>query len=95
MFIDASALVAIIAGESDGETLARQLDAAEERLHRADCDTAEIGGLAIDAFERFGRGRHPAALNRGDCFAYACARSLGVPLLFKGEDFAKTDIRVV
>jgi len=130
MFIDASALVAIIAGESDGETLARQLDAAEERytapismyettlallrvrrtnfvavsgllggfVTRSHIQivpiTAEIGGLAIDAFERFGRGRHPAALNMGDCFAYACARSLGVPLLFKGEDFAKTDIRV-
>jgi len=54
--------------------------------------TAEIGRGAIGAFERFGRGRHPAALNLGDCFAYACARALAVPLLFKGGDFAQTDI---
>ena len=54
--------------------------------------TAEIGREAIRAFERFGRGRHPARLNMGDCFAYASARSVGVPLLYKGEDFAQTDI---
>jgi ribonuclease VapC len=53
---------------------------------------AEIGRGALRAFERFGRGRHPAALNLGDCFAYACARGLDVPLLFKGEDFSRTDI---
>ncbi len=56
--------------------------------------TAEIGRAAITAFERFGRGRHPARLNMGDCFAYACARSLDVPLFFKGDDFAQTDIAV-
>ena len=55
---------------------------------------AEIGREALRAFERFGRGRHPARLNMGDCFAYACARALDVPLLFKGEDFAQTDIAV-
>ena len=54
--------------------------------------TAEIGREAIRAFEHFGRGRHPARLNMGDCFAYACARALNVPLLFKGEDFSQTDI---
>jgi ribonuclease VapC len=52
----------------------------------------EIGRGAIRAFERYGRGRHPARLNMGDCFAYACARSLDVPLLFKGDDFPQTDI---
>lgn len=41
---------------------------------------------------RFGRGRHPARLNLGDCFAYALAKQLRVPLLFKGADFAQTDI---
>jgi ribonuclease VapC len=74
--------------------------AAEEAVNRylADIDaqiisiSAEIGRGAIGAFERFGRGRHPARLNMGDCFAYACARSLGVPLLFKGDDFSQTDI---
>jgi ribonuclease VapC len=54
--------------------------------------TAEIGRAAIRVFERYGRGRHPARLNMGDCFAYACARTLGVPLLFKGDDFSQTDI---
>lgn len=48
--------------------------------------------LAIQAHDRFGKGRHPARLNMGDCFAYACARTHGAPLLFKGEDFALTDI---
>jgi ribonuclease VapC len=55
-----------------------------------------IGGaeqaIAIDAHLRFGKGRHPAKLNMGDCFAYACARTNGVPLLYKGGDFALTDI---
>jgi|SRR5271165_4227041 len=49
--------------------------------------------LAIDAFRRFGRGRHPASLNIGDCFAYALAAAMGEELLFKGDDFAQTDIR--
>lgn len=44
------------------------------------------------AFLRFGRGRHPAGLNFGDCISYALAQSRGLPLLFKGEDFAKTDV---
>jgi ribonuclease VapC len=48
---------------------------------------------AIDAFRRFGRGRHPASLNIGDCFAYALAAAMGEELLFKGNDFARTDIR--
>ena len=47
---------------------------------------------ALDALLRFGKGRHPAALNIGDCFSYALARALGAPLLFKGKDFAQTDI---
>ena len=46
----------------------------------------------LDAFARFGKGRHPAALNMGDCFSYACARTRGLPLLYKDDDFAKTDI---
>lgn len=54
--------------------------------------TAEIGSLAVEASRRYGRGRHKADLNFGDCFAYACARARGVPLLFKGEDFVHTDI---
>ena len=48
--------------------------------------------LAVDAFTRFGRGRHPAALNFGDCLAYATATSLGDVLLFVGDDFSRTDV---
>ncbi len=48
---------------------------------------------AIAAFNRYGRGRHPAALNFGDCFSYGLAKTMGAPLLFKGDDFAQTDIR--
>ena len=54
-----------------------------------DLDHARI---AADAFARFGKGRHPAGLNYGDCFAYALAKSLNAPLLYKGGDFAKTDV---
>jgi ribonuclease VapC len=48
--------------------------------------------VARQAFHDFGKGRHPASLNFGDCFAYALAKVTGEPLLFKGEDFKKTDI---
>ncbi len=47
---------------------------------------------ALDAFIRFGKGRHPAALNFGDCMSYAVARVAGMPLLYTGKDFSKTDI---
>ena len=49
--------------------------------------------LALDGFRRFGKGCHPAGLNFGDLFAYALARALDEPLLFKGDDFGRTDIR--
>jgi ribonuclease VapC len=48
--------------------------------------------VAVDAFERYGKGRHSAALNFGDCMTYAVARISGMPLLFTGKDFSKTDI---
>jgi ribonuclease VapC len=54
--------------------------------------TVDQARLAADAYERYGRGRHAAALNFGDCFAYALARSRNEPLLFKGTDFGRTDI---
>lgn len=53
---------------------------------------ADQAHLARQAFREYGKGRHPAALNFGDCFSYALAKILEEPLLFKGEDFAKTDI---
>lgn len=50
--------------------------------------------MAREAFRRYGKGRHPAALNFGDCMAYALARETGEPLLFKGTDFSQTDVAV-
>jgi ribonuclease VapC len=55
--------------------------------------TQQQAEIAIEAFRRFGRGRHPAALNIGDCFSYALAAVSDDSLLFKGNDFALTDIR--
>ena len=58
--------------------------------------TAQQAHLARIAYQKFGKGSgHPAHLNFGDCFAYALARDLGEPLLFKGRDFALTDIEIV
>jgi ribonuclease VapC len=54
--------------------------------------TAEQAELALDAYERFGKGQHGAGLNFGDCFSYALAKATGQPLLFKGDDFSRTDI---
>jgi ribonuclease VapC len=54
--------------------------------------TVEQAHMARQAFLDFGKGRHPAGLNFGDCFAYALAKITGEPLLFQGEDFKKTDI---
>jgi ribonuclease VapC len=58
-------------------------------LAPVDADQAYV---ACDAFRRYGKRRHPAGLNFGDCFAYALAKTLDEPLLFKGNDFALTDI---
>ena len=55
----------------------------------------EQGQLARTALSRFGKGRHRAGLNYGDCFAYAAAISLGEPLLFKGDDFIHTDVAMI
>ena len=52
----------------------------------------EQADLARRAFRKYGKGRHPAGLNFGDCFSYALARALDEPLLFKGNDFSQTDI---
>lgn len=129
MFIDASALVAMMTDEEDAKVLASRLGRARNRftspigVFEATAAVARIlavpveesaaavadflavmridvlpvpeeaGRLAIAAFARYGKGRrHPAQLNMGDCFAYACARHLGEPLLYKGADFAETDI---
>ena len=55
--------------------------------------TEEQAYLALDAYDRFGKGTgHPAGLNYGDCFSYALAKQAGEPLLFKGNDFTRTDL---
>jgi ribonuclease VapC len=76
-----------------GEAAGRELDLF---LHRATVVTVAVdeeqANLARAAWRRYGKGRHPAGLNFGDLFAYALARSTGEELLFKGDDFAKTDI---
>jgi len=55
--------------------------------------TEEQAHLARQAYSDYGKGRHPAGLNFGDCFSYALAKCTGEPLLFKGEDFRQTDVR--
>ena len=76
-----------------GEAAGRELDLL---LHRAEVQTIPVEAdqiqLARSAWRRFGKGRHPAGLNFGDCFAYALSAASGEPLLFKGEDFAQTDV---
>lgn len=54
--------------------------------------TFDQAELAREAYRRYGRGNHPAALNYGDCFAYALAKTADEPLLFKGDDFSRTDV---
>lgn len=76
-----------------GEAADRELDVL---LHTAGVDvvsvTVEQTELARAAWKQFGKGRHPAGLNFGDCFSYALAVSLGAPLLFTGQDFPQTDV---
>lgn len=57
--------------------------------------TAQQAEIAREAWRRFGKGRHAASLNFGDCFSYALAKATGEPLLFKGTDFPQTDLAVV
>jgi ribonuclease VapC len=128
MFLDASAVIAILASEDDAASLTARLDRAHEvhtsavAIYEAVVGLARIGNVpaddasalvdglldetnativpidgatgreAVAAFFRYGKGRHPAALNMGDCFAYACTRQLATALLCKGNDFPRTDI---
>jgi ribonuclease VapC len=82
----------VIESQFDAE-VARQCDALFRRVGIViEPVTVEQAHLARQAFHDFGKGRHAAKLNFGDCFAYALAKITGEPLLFKGEDFNKTDI---
>ncbi len=76
-----------------GPEVARQCDMFFRRARIiVEPFTVEQAHIARQAFHDFGKGRHPAGLNFGDCFAYALAKITGEPLLFKGKDFKKTDI---
>ena len=78
-----------------GDEAVRDLDLVLAKLEiEIIAVSAKQANLARKAFQRFGRGRHPARLNFGDCFAYALAKDSGASLLFKGEDFSQTDIAV-
>ena len=89
---EAAVGLARIANAPVGDALAlveRFLAESKATITGIDHQTAS---LAVEAFDRFGKGRHPASLNMGDCFAYACAKSNKAKLLYKGVDFAKTDL---
>lgn len=84
----------VVLGHRGGEPMLQRLAAFVEQadgyIEPFDARQAE---LASAAYRRFGRGSgHPARLNFGDCAAYALATSLGLPLLYKGDDFSKTDV---
>lgn len=82
----------VLAGRSTLEVV-KELDAF---VGRAPVEVVpfdyELATSAREAFLRFGKGRHPARLNLGDCASYALAQTRGLPLLYKGEDFARTDV---
>ncbi len=84
---------AIVVLARKGPAGLRELDLL---LHTVSLDVVPFSeehvALAREAYERFGKGRHPARLNFGDCCSYALARHSGEPLLFKGDDFARTDV---
>lgn len=131
MFIDTSAIIAIIKDEHEAEYFSSLLASANNvytspivlleatmrlsSIFRIEPDIVttlldefvsrtrieivsvdrEMGRLAANAFAHYGKGRHPAGLNFGDCLSYAAAKALKIPLLFKGNDFALTDIERV
>ena len=87
--LEASIVVERRGGDATAHELDTLLESAEIELVPVTIEHLEA---ARRAWRRFGKGNHPAALNFGDCFAYALAKATGEPLLFKGEDFAQTDI---
>ncbi len=100
MIVDSSALVAIAFDEPERSSRVGQ-DAGEllsELVAASDAIVIEFGAghwrEAISAWWRFGKSRHPASLNFGDCLAYAAAHVAGEPLLAKGDDFPLTDIQL-
>lgn len=106
LVVDSSAVIAVLLHEPQSEAVLRRLAEAQRPAMAAPTRTEillvaltklgasgrELADAAALAFERFGRGRHPSALNFGDCFSYALAERLRLPLLFLGNDFRQTDI---
>lgn len=88
-YVEASMLLESQRGPAAIEALDALLTKADVQVHVVDLDQARA---AREAFRRYGKGRHPAGLNFGDCFAYALAHTLAEPLLYKGDDFARTDV---
>jgi ribonuclease VapC len=74
---------------TEAQELDRWLSEAGVSVLRDGVDYGDV----LRVFQRYGKGKHPARLNLGDCFAYALAKQLDAPLLYKGDDFAQTDIR--
>jgi ribonuclease VapC len=87
---------AMVVESRRGEAAGRELDLF---LHRTKIEIVAVDGeqfsIARFAWRKFGKGRHPAALNFGDCFAYALTKTSSEPLLAKGEDFRRTDLQVL
>lgn len=93
--LSAASLVeaSIVLESRQGVAAARELDLFMARANvQIESVTAEHAELARRAWRRFGRGRHPAGLNYGDCFSYALSRASGEALLFKGNNFTLTDV---
>jgi ribonuclease VapC len=85
--------LSIVIESQFGAEVLRQCDALFRRVSIVvEPVTLDQVNAARQAFHDFGKGRHPAGLNFGDCFAYALAKTAGEPLLFKGNDFRKTDV---
>lgn len=87
--VEAGIVVEAKQGPEAGNDLRILLDRLGVGISRVDAEQAQ---LALAAWRRFGKGRHPAGLNFGDCFAYALAKVANAPLLFKGLDFLQTDV---
>ena len=91
-FLEASIVIECRRGDGGARELEWLLYRTGIEIVPVDRDLVEIARIA---WRRFGKGRHPAALNFGDCFAYALAKSRDLPLLFVGSDFSQTDIATV
>lgn len=91
-YLEAATVIETRFGEPGGRELDLWLHRAAIELVGVDADQADVARLA---YRTYGKGRHRAGLNYGDCFSYALSKVSGQPLLFKGDDFAHTDVGAV